>query len=212
VVAGVLLLTGAARGEEPGRSSIWIAIEGGGADTLGMAGWHVGTTIPFRVDVGLRLSEHVWLAPFVSAAWVGGETFSSSFPVSDGFRLLAGGELQVHSAAAQETIDVFGGLGLAFERLVAHGRGDVCGHCEPATQSLIGNGANLELRVGILVRFASFLLIGPYVGAQLSWMPGLKLTQYVPPDQVAGPGGTTATEVDNVQLWIDFGLRMVVLF
>jgi hypothetical protein len=29
---------------------------------LALAGG-VGTTIPFRVDVGLRLSDHLWVAP-----------------------------------------------------------------------------------------------------------------------------------------------------
>jgi hypothetical protein len=163
------------------------------------------------VDVGFRVSDHVWISPFAGVAPVQGETFAS-YPVSEGFRLLIGGEVQLHSAAADETFDGFVGLGLAFERLVAHGRGDVCGHCEPSSQTLMGNGANLELRVGVLIRAANFLRIGPYLGAQVSWMPGLKLfdTQY--PDQVAGPGGSSVQELGPVQLWVDLGLRIVFLF
>ena len=161
--------------------------------------------------MGFRISEHVWVAPFVGVAWVQGEDACPPYVAADGFRLLIGGELQLHSAVADENFDLFGGLGLAFERLVAHGRAESCGHCTPTSQSLIGNGANLELRVGVLVRFAKFLRIGPYLGTQLSVMPGLKLNEYVYPDYYYGPGGSQVRDVGNVQLWLDLGLRVVFL-
>lgn len=215
-VAVVLLLAGTVRAEESQRTSI--AVEGGwahpllDASTYMPADAYVGTTIPFRMDVGLRISEHLWMAPFVSVAWVQGASFSPLYQASSGFRALIGGELQLHSARGEENFDYFGGVGLAFERLVAHSRQGSCGHCEPDSVSMIGNGANLELRVGVLARFARVLRIGPYVGAQLAWMPGLAPVRVSYPDASTGyAGGTTKDDVSPFQLWFDVGLRVVFL-
>ena len=133
----------------------------------------VGPVVPFRLDVELGLSEHLRIAPFLGAGWVPGQTYTILEPAPDGFRLLVGAELQLHGDARPGAIDVFGGLAVAFERLVAHARVGSCGHCNGDLISIIANGANFELRAGILFPLGNVVKIGPYVGAQLSWMPGL---------------------------------------
>lgn len=191
---------------------VWIAVEGGWAGPVTSLKNHVESTNPLRVDVGVRLSEQIWVAPFFGMSKVPGLAPIPIYPAPDGFRLLVGAELQLHSAKANETVDAFGGLGLAFERLVAHDSGEVCGHCGATSGSTIANGANLELRLGVLLRLGRVVQLGPYVGIQVAWMPGLAPVSVVPPDQVAGPGGTFAADVSPVQLWVDLGLRLLVLF
>jgi len=171
----------------------------------------VATAVPFRIDVGLRLSEHLWVAPFVGLAWIPGKTFSSTFPAPGGFRLLAGAELQLHQDTPPDKVQAFGGLGLAFERLVAHARVDACGHCEADSVSTIANGANLEFRAGLLFPLGKVVKLGPYVRWQLSWMPGLAPVSVQYPDEVLGPGGTTTLQVSPWQLWLDAGVRVVAL-
>jgi len=214
LVFGGIALAGQPDGQDV-APNLWIALEGGWAhaflDSPYQSGAYIGPAIPFRLDVGIRLAEHVWVAPFASVAWVKGESNGLGEPAKDGFRLLLGGEIQFHSAQAREGFDIFGGVGVAFERLVAHSRFESCGHCDPDEYALIASGLNLGIRIGILVHVAKFLQIGPYIGLQASWMPGLKEQVFTYPISGFSPGGSFEQDVKDLFPWVEAGLRVVFL-
>ena len=72
----------------------------------------------------------------------------------------------------------------------------------------MGLGA-APVRAGVLVRVARSVRIGPYVGAQVSWMPGLELNESVYPVSGYFPGHNMVWDVGDVQVWVDLGLRVV---
>jgi hypothetical protein len=184
----------------PGRV---ITLEGGVAIPTGEYGdQFVGLAVPVRLGVGFQLTRLIWIEPFASLAWVKPIPAQDQTPRA-GFRLLAGGELQLHSTPDPlASFDVFGGLSVAFERVVAHAFTDSCAACQPNASVTLSNGLEVGLRGGVLFRATPDVRLGPYVGAQLSYMPNLA------PLVTVFPAGTTSpVELNHLQFWVEAGIR-----
>jgi hypothetical protein len=188
----------------PGRS---VTLEGGVAIPTGEYGsTYVGLAVPFRFGMGFQLTRLLWVEPFASLGWVKPISAESQTPRS-GFRILAGAELQIHSTFDPlQPFDVYGGLHVAFERVVAHAFAENnCADCLPNASVTLSNGVAFGLRTGILFKATPDVRIGPYVGGQLSYMPSLAPLVTVYPS-----GVTTAVPLSHLQFWVEAGIRAAI--
>jgi hypothetical protein len=188
----------------PGRS---VTLEGGVAVPTGEYGsTYVGLAVPFRFGMGFQLTHLLWVEPFASLGWVKPLSAEGQTPRS-GFRILAGAELQIHSTSDPlQAFDVYGGLHVAFERVVAHAFAENnCPDCQPNASVTLSNGVAFGLRTGILFKATPDIRIGPYLGGQLSYMPSL-----APLVTVFPSGVTTAVPLNHLQFWVEAGIRAAI--
>src|SRR5262249_22921415 len=206
------LLRGGARAvaeEDQLRPRKAVVLEGGLAVPVGEYGdGYVGWDIPVRLGFGLQLVRHFWVEPFVSLGLIR-PIQVDDFKSLSGFRLLAGVALQLHSALEPtEVVDFYGGVDVSFERVVAHGLVEGCNGCLPSDTVTLANGLMAGLRLGALFRASPDVRIGPYVGAQLSWLPGLSPLLTTHP--LNGPSVTTPVDLGHLHYWFEGGIRAAI--
>jgi hypothetical protein len=201
----LLLVTTQVRADDIGPGRV-LSLEGGVAVPTGEYGDHfVGLAVPFRMGVGFQFTQWMWIEPFASLAWVKPISAQEQTPRA-GFRILAGAELQIHSTADPlQQFDFYGGLSAAFERVVAHSFIPSCATCEPSASVTLSNGVAFGLRAGVLFAATNQVRLGPYVGAQLSWMPNLA-------PLVTTAGVTEPALLNPAQFWVEAGIRASISF
>jgi hypothetical protein len=209
LLAAVLGAARARAAEDDGRSRKTLTLEGGLAVPVGEYGDnYVGWTIPVRVGLDLRLTEHLWVEPFASLGLIR-PIIVQDFKSLSGFRILAGVAGELHSASEPlELVDVYGGLDVAFERVVAHGLVEGCSSCAPSDTVTVANGLMVGVRLGALFRATTDVRLGPYVGGQLSWMPGL--TPLLTTHPLNAPDVTTPVDLGHIHFWIEAGFRAAI--
>jgi len=209
VISGVLGGAPAVAQEGELRPRKAFVLEGGLAVPVGEYGdSYVGWDIPVRLGFGLQLVRHLWVEPFVSLGVIRPISVDD-FKSLSGFRLLAGVALQLHSGLEPtELVDFYGGVDVSFERVVAHGLVQGCNGCVPSETVTLANGLMTGLRVGALFRASPDVRIGPYLGAQLSWMPGLSPLLTTHP--LNGPSVTTPVDLGQVHYWFEGGIRAAI--
>jgi hypothetical protein len=206
----MLLGSGRARADDDEwRPRMTFLLEGGLAVPVGEYGDdYVGWAVPVRIGVDFRLARHFWIAPVASLGLIRPIIVDEVKSLS-GFRILLGVSAELHSAAdALDPLDLYGGVDVAFERVVAHGLVAGCSGCAPSDTVTVANGLMAGVRFGALFKVTPDVRIGPYVGAQLSWMPGL--TPYLTTHPLNGPSVTTPVDIGHVHFWPEGGIRAAI--